>query len=67
MIKVEGGKEGKEPCPGLVSGKTTVIAIRGRRVDDCHPFLKDKGRRMKLENGSHRLRHLRHFGDMADS
>jgi hypothetical protein len=38
MIKGESGKEGKEPCPGLVLGITTVmvLVIRGRRVyDNC--------------------------------
>jgi len=50
MIKAESGKEGKEPCPGLVLRRTTVIGfvIRGRRAyDNCHPFLKDKGERIK--------------------
>jgi hypothetical protein len=34
MIKAEKRKEGKESCPGLVFGKTTVIgfATRGRPV-----------------------------------
>jgi hypothetical protein len=47
MIKAESGKKA---CPGLVFGKTTVIvfAILGRRVqDNCHPFLKDEGKRIK--------------------
>jgi len=39
MIKDESGKKAKEPCPGLVLQKTTVIVlmIRGRPAyDNCH-------------------------------
>jgi hypothetical protein len=45
-------KEDKEPCPGLVFGKTTVIVlvIRGRRAyDNCHPFLRDKGKKIRAK------------------
>jgi glycine C-acetyltransferase len=43
-------KEAKEPCPGLVLGKTTVIVlvIRNRRVlVTATSYIKDTGKRMK--------------------
>jgi hypothetical protein len=54
MIKAESGKKAK-PCPGLVLRKTTVImlVIRSRRIyDNCHPFLRDKGKRIKCKTDS---------------
>ncbi len=52
MIKAESGKKGKEPCPGLLLGKTTVLVISARPVlVTATSHIKEKGKRIKDETG----------------